>query len=202
MPKGFTEKEKELIAARLLEQGDRLFSAYGLKKTNVEEIAQAAGISKGAFYLFYDSKEALFMDVVEQAEVRLRRELLAAIALPGPSPRERLYGVFKKAFNLFESIPVLHFFNQVDFDLLFRRLPAEKFQQHLGSDLAFIHELIAACREAGIEILVPPEKITGLLYPIVLAVLHAEAGLPGNFSGDIDLLLKLVAAYALGEVRE
>ncbi len=87
MPKGFTEYEKELIRKRLLEQGQRLFSAYGLKKTNVEEIAKAAGISKGAFYNFYDSKEALFMDVVEQAEIRLRQEILAVIDLPGSSPR-------------------------------------------------------------------------------------------------------------------
>ncbi len=46
MPKAFSEREKELLTQRLLEQGYRLFSAYGLKKTNVEEIAQAAGISK------------------------------------------------------------------------------------------------------------------------------------------------------------
>ena len=54
MPKGFTEHEKELIGQRLLEQGYRLFSAYGLKKTNIEEIARAAGISKGAYYNFYE----------------------------------------------------------------------------------------------------------------------------------------------------
>ncbi len=45
MPKGFTPQEKELIGKRLLEQGYRLFSAHGLKKTNVEEIAQAAELS-------------------------------------------------------------------------------------------------------------------------------------------------------------
>ena len=87
MPKGFTEHEKELIRKRLLEQGYKQFSAYGLKKTNVEELAEASGISKGAFYLFYESKEALFMDVIELAEERFRQEILAAIDLPGPSPR-------------------------------------------------------------------------------------------------------------------
>src|SRR5512135_636629 len=97
MPKAFSEREKELIKSRLLEQGYKLFSAYGLKKTNVEEIAAAAGISKGAFYNFYESKEALFMDVVEQAETRVRQELLAVVDLPGPSPRARLFAVLKTA---------------------------------------------------------------------------------------------------------
>jgi AcrR family transcriptional regulator len=80
MPKAFSEREKELITARLLEEGHKLFATYGLKKTNVEEIAAAAGVSKGAFYLFYDSKEAFFMDVVEQVERRYRQEILAEIA--------------------------------------------------------------------------------------------------------------------------
>ena len=65
MPRAFTEHERTVIGKRLLQQGYRQFSAYGLAKTNVEEIAKAAGISKGAFYIFYESKEALFMDVIE-----------------------------------------------------------------------------------------------------------------------------------------
>jgi AcrR family transcriptional regulator len=201
MPKGFSEREKELIGQCLLEQGYRLFSAYGLKKTNVEEIARAAGISKGAFYNFYASKEALFMDVVEEAEVRLRQELLAAVDLPGPSPRARLLAVMRKAFSLLETIPILQFLTGSDFDLLFRRMPPGKLQQHLANDRAFLVELIARCRQAGIPIQAQPDQIIGLLYPLVLAILHAGEFGPYNFSGSLDLLLELVATYCLGEVE-
>lgn len=201
MPKGFSEREKELIASRLLVQGYRLFSAYGLKKTNIEELAQAAGISKGAFYNFYESKEALFMAVIEQAETRVRQELLAAIDLPGPSPRARLLAVLKKAFELFTTIPMLHFFTGSDYDLLMRRLPAESLQQHLSGDRAFFTTLIARCQQAGIPIQAPPEQIMGLLYSVVLSMLHADDLGRGNFSGSFDLLLELVAAFCLGEVQ-
>src|SRR6266700_567387 len=105
MPKAFTEQEKELIRTRLLEQGHKQFSAYGLRKTNIEELAEAAGISKGAFYLFYASKEALFMAVVEQVEHRFRQELFAMVELPGPSPRARLFAIFHKGFRLVKAIP-------------------------------------------------------------------------------------------------
>ena len=44
------------------------------------------GISKGAFYLFYESKEALFMEVVEMVEKRFRQEMLAAVDLRGQRP--------------------------------------------------------------------------------------------------------------------
>jgi AcrR family transcriptional regulator len=201
MPKAFTEHEKELIGKRLLEQGYRLFSAYGLKKTNVEEIAKAAGISKGAFYHFYVSKEALFMDVIEQAEIRVRQELLAVIDLPGPSPRARLFAILKKAFSLFEAIPILQFFTGSDYDQLFRRIPAEKLREHLTSDRLFFEELITHCRKAGIPILAQPEQIAGLLYSLVLTTLHKDDMERMNFSGSIDLMLELVAAFCLGEVE-
>jgi AcrR family transcriptional regulator len=201
MPKGFTEHEKELIEQRLLEQGYKLFSAHGLRKTNIEEIARAAGISKGAFYNFFESKEALFMEVIEQNEVRLRQEILAVIKLPGQSPRVRLYAVLKKAFTLIETMPIFQFITGSDYDLIFRRLPPERLQQHLTGDRRFLEELVAQCRQAGISIQAEPEQIIGLLYPLVLANLHQDELGRNNFSGNIDLALELVAAYCLGEVE-
>ncbi len=201
MPKGFTEHEKELIGKRLLEQGYRLFSAYGLKKTNIEEIARAAGISKGAFYNFYASKEALLMDVIGKAEGRVRQELLAVIDLPGPSPRARLLAVLKKAFELFTTIPILQFFTGSDYDLLFRRVPAESLQGHLANDRAFFEALITRCQQAGIPIQAPPEQIMGLLYSLVMILLHENDLGRTNFSGSTDLLLELIAAFCLGEVE-
>ncbi len=201
MPKGFTEYEKELIRKRLIEQGYKQFSAYGLKKTKVEELAEAAKISKGAFYLFYESKEALFMDVAELAEQRYRQEILATIALPGPSPRARLLAVFKKALALLKKIPILQFFTSSDYDLLFRRIPAEKLQEHLASDRMFFEELVTRCQNAGIPIVARPEEISSLLYPLVLAIMHEDDLSLTNFSGSIDLLLELVAAFCLGEVE-
>lgn len=201
MPKAFSEHEKELIDKRLLEQGYKMFTAYGLKKTTIEEIANAAGISKGAFYSFYESKEALFMDVIEHAEIRVRQDLLAVIDLPGPSPRARLFAVLKKAFTLFKEIPILQFFTGNDFDLLFRRIPAEKLQGHLASDRAFFEELITRCQNAGIPIQAQTGQITGLLYLLVLSILHEDDLSRNTFSGSIDLLLELVAAFCLGEVE-
>jgi AcrR family transcriptional regulator len=172
-----------------------------LKKTSVEELAAASGISKGAFYLFYESKEALFMDVIEQAEKRFRLELLEAIDLPGPSPRARLLRVFQKAFDLLKTTPILKFFTGSDYDLLFRRVPAEKFQQHLASDEVFIGELLDRCRKSGIPIRAQVEEISGLLYALVLTVLHEDDFGPGNFKGTVDTLMELMAAYCVGEVE-
>jgi AcrR family transcriptional regulator len=201
MSKAFSNYEKELLQKRILEQSFKLFSIYGLKKTNIEEIAESTGISKGAFYSFYCSKEALFMEVIEQAEKRARQEILAAIDLPGTSNRERLLTVLKKAYSLFREIPILQFITGGDYDLLFRRVPAEKLQQHLENDRAFIDELITHCQEAGIPIQVPPEQLIMLLYPMALTIIHEDELQKMGFTGNIDLFLELVAAYCLGEIQ-
>ncbi len=200
MPKAFSERERELITARLLEAGHKLFAAYGLKKTNVEEIAAAAGVSKGAFYLFYDSKEAFFMDVVEQVERRYRQEILAEIARPGPSPRARLLAAFKHAMTQWKTIPILQVFNSGEYEALARRIPPGKLQEHLASDRAFIEELVAHCRAEGIPIQAPAEEIGKLMYALLFASLHEEDFGSGGLAGALDVLLELVAAYCLGEV--
>lgn len=45
---------------RILDAAARLFVHYGYDKTTVSEIAQAAGVSKGAIYLHFKSKDDLF----------------------------------------------------------------------------------------------------------------------------------------------
>jgi AcrR family transcriptional regulator len=201
MPKAFSEHEKKLIRARLLEAGFKQFSSHGLKKTSIEELAIAAGISKAAFYIFYKSKETLFMDVVEQAEKEFRREVLADIERPGPSPRVRLVAVFKKAFSLWKIMPILQFFTRGDYDLLAHRVPPEKIQEHLQSDREFVQEFIDRCQRAGIPIDAQPEEIDGLLHALFFTVLHEDDLGSDSLSESINILIELVAAFCLGEVK-
>ncbi len=200
MAKAFSISEKALIQKRLLEQGEKHFSAYGLKKTSVEEIAKAAGISKGAFYSFYGSKEELFMDVMEQTELKFRIKLLDVIEQPGENPRSKLTEIFRYAFSMIKEIPILRFVNQTDYELIFQRVPMEKFREHMASDQTFAEEMIKRCRAKGIQICVPPEKLTGMLYPLVMSVFREEGPGQSLFNQHIDSHLELLAAYALGEV--
>ena len=200
MTRSFTEQEKEEIRKRLLELGLKHFSTYGFKKTNVDEIARAAGISKGAFYRFYESKEILFMDVMEEVEVRGRVEIMKAIHTPGPTPRARFYGILKGAFNLFRELPIMHFFSAGDLGTLMRQIPAEKFREHIASDEGFFDQLLATCREAGIPVTVGAADIVNMLYPLVIAFLSDTE--PGEISltANLDANLELIAAYCVGDV--
>ncbi len=201
MPRAFSELEKKAIQAQLLEKGRHHFATYGLAKTRVEELAQAAGISKGAFYLFYDSKEALFMDVVHAEERDFQQQVLALVDRPGPTPHARLFAVLQHAFTLWKTMPILRFFTHANYSMLARRLPVESVAAHLQSDRAFVRTLIARCQSAGIPIQVAPEQLDGLLHALFFASLHEDDFGAGALTEPITLLIHLTVAYCLGAVQ-
>src|SRR4051812_30774528 len=106
MPKGFSEREKTIIRAQLLAKGRELFAKQGIKKANVEELTRAANISKGAFYLFFNSKEELFFELLSQFENEYHASLIEAAAQPGASPRQQVKDVLAQAFTIWRTHPL------------------------------------------------------------------------------------------------
>jgi len=60
---------------RLLESAKRLFSQKGYYATSVEDIVESAGLSKGAFYFYFKSKEELFKSLVEEMHLSIVKRL-------------------------------------------------------------------------------------------------------------------------------
>lgn len=61
----------------LLEAAVGVFARYGFRKTSMDEVARAAGVSRQGLYLLFADKEALFRQAVT---FKLSRQLRAAIA--------------------------------------------------------------------------------------------------------------------------
>ncbi|MFZ7126163.1 MAG: TetR/AcrR family transcriptional regulator [Desulfobacterales bacterium] len=61
---------------RLLKSAACLFARWGFDKTSMEDIAREAGVSKGAVYLEFSSKDALFQAVVYQELERYTEDWL------------------------------------------------------------------------------------------------------------------------------
>ena len=56
----FSDYEAQQIRKALLEQARNCAVTSGMRKTSVDQLTQAVGISKGLFYKFFESKELLF----------------------------------------------------------------------------------------------------------------------------------------------
>ena len=76
--------------SRLLEAAERVFAEKGLDRAKVEDITTQAGLSKGAFYLHFDSKEDAFKELLSEVLAHLQTQMEQAHATCVPSLDEGL----------------------------------------------------------------------------------------------------------------
>ncbi len=174
MPRGFSEREREGIRGSLLEKGREFLTTYGVKKTSVEDLTRAVGISKGAFYLFYDSKEELFFEVLGRFEDEYHAELLETALQPGVSPGRQVRDFLKKAFSAWRTNPLFTHFGQEEYELLVRKLPEEKVRANLSKDRIFVGRLLDRWRDHGVVIDCGPDMFLGLMRALFFISLHEQ----------------------------
>ena len=66
MPKVVPEYREE-AKSKILEAAFQEFSEKGFHQTTMEDVAKRVGVSKGALYLYFNSKEELFKGIYEKA---------------------------------------------------------------------------------------------------------------------------------------
>ena len=57
--------QRELRRAEILHAAQREFGTRGYHNTSINDVIVAAGISRGTFYLYFDSKDALFHELID-----------------------------------------------------------------------------------------------------------------------------------------
>ena len=78
MDRRLTTKGK-LRRRQLLDEAVRLFAENGYHTTSVADIVDGVGVGKGVFYWYFESKEQLFLELLDEAQQDLERaQVLAA----------------------------------------------------------------------------------------------------------------------------
>ena len=73
-----TSQYKTDIRERIIQSAIECFSKYGFDRSRMDDIAQAANISKGTVYLYFKSKEDLFYAICEN-NLKVLKEQLSQI---------------------------------------------------------------------------------------------------------------------------
>ena len=196
MPRAFSERERGVIQERLRAAGRDAFRAQGLRRTSVEELVRAAGISKGAFYLFYPSKEALFFDVLERFEVAMRERLLREV---DGAPRDGPRLLLAPALSLREAEPLLERLALEDAAYLLRAVSEEQARERLQGDVAFVAEVVERLRRAGVRVGAEPAVLAGLLRALFFVSLHREEIGAAVYPAVADLLVERLAGALVEE---
>ncbi len=86
-----TKREQRAASIEaLLTEALSLFITQGYHATTVEEIAQSAGLTKGAVYFYFRSKANVLMALLDRTEELTIEPTIAAMQAAGAGPRERL----------------------------------------------------------------------------------------------------------------
>ncbi|MCB7305014.1 TetR/AcrR family transcriptional regulator [Bariatricus massiliensis] len=124
MARSFSEREKENIRKSLSDICKQNWTQYGYKKTSVDEICKQAGISKGAFYLFFESKEALFCEVL----CSVQREIceMAAAAMKEEKGKSGVVKALKLIYRAYDKNSFLYGSDTTDYTILMNKLSEEQ----------------------------------------------------------------------------
>jgi len=60
---------------RLLDAAERVFGEYGYHDASVVKLAEEAGVAAGTYYLYFDSKKAIFDELVRDLNRRVRHAM-------------------------------------------------------------------------------------------------------------------------------
>ncbi|EAO53814.1 Transcriptional regulator, TetR family [Bacillus thuringiensis serovar israelensis ATCC 35646] len=96
-------KEKERL---IIESAMKLFATKGVNATSVQEIVTASGISKGAFYLYFKSKDELLLATLRYYYDKIQKKMLD-IEQESLLPREKFAKQLHCQFNDIQSIKSL-----------------------------------------------------------------------------------------------
>lgn len=81
---GRVTKRRARTRANLLEAAFAVFAAKGFGRVSIEEVCEAAGYSRGAFYSNFDSLDELFFALYAERAGLIAEQVAGALAKDGP----------------------------------------------------------------------------------------------------------------------
>ncbi len=172
MAVGFTPEEKERILILLKQEAKICVSSIGMRKTTVDRLAQAAGISKGAFYKFFESKELLFLEVLEDWHKEIYDTALSVIQrLQGLPQAERAAQGLLAAFRIIVSHSLTEFL-VADTPFLLRKIPKEIVLKRYHSDAVHLRYIISV---SGLRLKTSEELAVTVIVTLMQALKGREA---------------------------
>lgn len=89
---------------QILDGARALFSQRGYHETSIQDILDAAGIARGTFYLYFDSKRAIFGQLVDDFLARIQAVVKPVDVSPGaPPPLAQLSGNVERVMAVLQS---------------------------------------------------------------------------------------------------
>jgi len=120
------EREKEHRKEEILDAAQKVFFEKGLNTATMDEIAEAAELSKGTLYLYYKSKEDIYLAVMIRGMEKLYG-ILEPIVIPDDSTIQKLIKFGERYEEFFRL--------DRNFFRMFHFLQAPQFQKQVSDEM-------------------------------------------------------------------
>jgi AcrR family transcriptional regulator len=185
-----TTKEKERKRQEIIKEAIRVFSRKGYHQTKIADITGSLKISTGTFYLYYQNKRELFIEVIDSIFRNIIGEAAAAIKEESDFvKRLKIRGrVFYENYTKYSEI-----LNQLRAELASEeQWPAEKIKKiYHGLTKPVIQEIEAAIKEGTIRDIDPDLAAYGLTGLIEIMSLRLSLDNKYNLENIMDFITDL-----------
>jgi AcrR family transcriptional regulator len=193
MSPSFNPAERRRITAQLRAAATELFTTRGVRKTSLEDLTTAAGISKSSFYSFFASKEALFLDLMME-EMGVIGPRLAAVVASASGARDQLAGLFRAIVAVLDDHPLYRrlLTHPEELKAVRDRLGEDDLEQVQRELIAPLTDFVARAQQEGRIAKADPAAVVGLFQAV--SVVHVNAGEfdPAAYPAVLDLLIDTV----------
>lgn len=197
-----TKEEALATQHQLLDAAERVFAEKGVSRTSLQDIAQAAGVSRGAIYWHFKNKADLFNammtrvtlpmeealqqighDAGQDPLLELQRSLLEAMRTIASDERTRL--VFEVATLKVEYVDEL------------LAIKARHVQTHADGKREIQRSLLEAAARRGMTLRVPAPMAAQGLQALVVGLIHTWLLAPQAFE-LVAVAEVVIASYLAG----
>ena len=143
MPKGSPEltnaRKEEIIAAC-----ETLYQTMGFKEITIKEIADYTSFSRPSIYNYFETKEEIFLALLQKEYERWIAELEEIIAARGVMPRAEIAEVLARTLERREQMLKLMSMNHYDMEANSRMERLTEFKRAYGGSLKAVDRLLRA----------------------------------------------------------
>lgn len=144
MGKAFTKKEVEEIRENIIVEAERIFIEKGLKKAGLQELTSSVGIALGSFYRFFESKEALFLELIDRYNSEIFKIQKEMIENQIKVKKFDFVAIIMTTFACYKEKPayMMLFERNEEYDYLLSKTSNEKIKENINKDKAVTNYIL------------------------------------------------------------
>jgi AcrR family transcriptional regulator len=172
--------KKQLIMEKAIE----LFAKQGFEATSVQQITEHCGISKGAFYLSFKSKDELIIEIIDHFMIQFTSEI-DYIVRNAKDGENLLYNFYYAIFNSFQK--------HSDFGKILIKEQSRSFNEEFIVKMRYYDRLMEKTILSMVECLYGDDEVKEIKYDLVFCIkgfisMYSQLFLFYNVPLDLDLL--------------